>query len=137
VIPIRLPSLRERTEDIPLLAQHFLERVAARTGRRFDGFSDEAVGWLLKHRWPGNVRELENVVERAATLARGLLVTLADLSTEFVSPQGTEPALRPTLNELESQYIRRVLAETKGDKVAAAKILGISVRTLQRRFKDV
>jgi DNA-binding NtrC family response regulator len=137
VIPIRLPSLRERTEDIPLLAQHFLEGVAARTGRRFDGFSDEAMEWLLKHRWPGNVRELENVVERAATLARGLLVTLADLSTEFVSPQGTEPALRPTLNELESQYIRRVLAETKGDKVAAAKILGISVRTLQRRFKDV
>jgi DNA-binding NtrC family response regulator len=137
VIPIRLPSLRERTEDIPLLAQHFLERVAARTGRRFDGFTDDAMEWLLKHRWPGNVRELENVVERAATLARGLLVTLADLSTEFVSPQGTELALRPTLDELQSQYIRRVLAETKGDKAAAAKILGISVRTLQRRFRDV
>ena len=137
VIPIRLPSLRERAEDIPLLAQHFLERVAARIGRRFDGFSDDALDWLLKHRWPGNVRELENVVERAATLAPGPLITLADLSTEFVSPEGTEPALRPTLGELESQYILRVLAETKGDKVAAANILGISVRTLQRRFKDV
>jgi DNA-binding NtrC family response regulator len=137
VIPIRLPSLRERTEDIPLLAQHFLERAAASMGRRFDGFSDDAMKWLLKHRWPGNVRELENVVERAATLAHGPVVTLSDLSTEFVSPEGTEPVLRPTLGELESQYIRRVLAETQGDKVAAAKILGISVRTLQRRFGDV
>jgi DNA-binding NtrC family response regulator len=137
VIPIRLPSLRERPDDIPLLAQHFLDRVAARSGRRFDGFSDEAMEWLRKHRWPGNVRELENVVERAATLARGLVITLADLSTEFVSPQGSEPSLRPTLGELESQYIRRVLAETKGDKAAAARILGISVRTLQRRFPDI
>jgi DNA-binding NtrC family response regulator len=137
VIPIRLPSLRERTEDIPLLAQHFLERAAASMGRRFEGFSDDAMEWLLKHRWPGNVRELENVVERAATLAHGPVVTPADLSTEFVSPEGTEPVLRPTLSELESQYIRRVLAETQGDKVTAARILGISVRTLQRMFRDV
>jgi two-component system response regulator HydG len=136
VIPIRLPSLRERTDDIPLLAQHFLDGAAARAGKRFDGFSHDAMGWLLEHRWPGNVRELENVVERAATLARGPLVTLADLATEFVSPEGAEPALRPTLGELERQYIRRVLAETQGDKAAAAKILGISVRTLQRMFRD-
>jgi DNA-binding NtrC family response regulator len=136
VIPIRLPSLRERAEDISLLARHFLERAAASSGKRREGFSEEAMAWLLQHRWPGNVRELENVVERAATLSRGPLITLADLRTEFTLLGAPETALRPTLAELERQYIRRVLEETKGDKCAAAKILGVSVRTLQRRFRE-
>jgi DNA-binding NtrC family response regulator len=136
VIPIRIPSLRERTEDIPLLARHFLERAATSLGKRLEGFSEEALGWLLQHRWPGNVRELENVVERAATLSRGPLIQLGDLRTEFAQAVAAETALRPTLAELEAQYIRRVLAETGGDKRAAAKILGVSVRTLQRTFKD-
>jgi DNA-binding NtrC family response regulator len=136
VIPIRLPSLRERSEDIPLLARHFLERAAAALGKPLEGFSEEAMAWLLQHRWPGNVRELENVVERAATLARGPLVTLGDLRTEFAATGPADPGLRPTLAELERQYIRRVLEETKGDKRAAAKILDVSVRTLQRRVKE-
>ncbi len=135
VIPLRLPSLREREEDIMLLAGHFLERAAAALGKRIDGFDAEATAWLLAHRWPGNVRELENVVERAATLARVPLVTLADLRIEFAAEGPAAGALRPTLAELEDQYIRRVLEETKGDKAAAARILGVSVRTLQRRFK--
>ncbi|HEU4369050.1 MAG TPA: sigma-54 dependent transcriptional regulator [Methylomirabilota bacterium] len=133
VIPVRLPSLRERAEDIPLLAAHFLRRAAASLGKPLEGFDDEATAWLLRHRWPGNVRELENVVERSATLARGPLVTLADLHTEFVMPASGGGATRPTLAELEADYIQRVLEETRGDKVAAARILGISVRTLQRR----
>jgi DNA-binding NtrC family response regulator len=136
VIPIRLPALRERPEDIPLLARHFLERAAAPLGKRLDGFTDEAMAWLLEHRWPGNVRELENVVERAATLARGPLVTLADLRTEFTMSGAAEATVRPTLAELEHQYIMRVLSETGGDKAAAAKILGVSVRTLQRKFRE-
>jgi DNA-binding NtrC family response regulator len=136
VIPIRLPALRERREDIPLLARHFLERAAVPLGKRLDGFSDEAMAWLLAHRWPGNVRELENVVERAAILARGPLVTLADLGTEFTMPGGLEASLRPTLAELEHQYMMRVLTESAGDKAAAAKILGVSIRTLQRKFKE-
>jgi DNA-binding NtrC family response regulator len=135
VIPIRLPSLRERTEDIPLLAQHFLERAAGTLGRRFAGFTEEALAWLTRQRWPGNVRQLENVVERAATLAKGPSITAADLSTDFVSPVGSGAPLRPTLQEVEHQYIERVLAETKGDKSAAARILGVSVRTLQRMFR--
>jgi DNA-binding NtrC family response regulator len=136
VIPIRIPSLRERTEDIPLLARHFLERAATSLGKRFEGFSEEALAWLLQHRWPGNVRELENVVERAATLAQGPLIGPGDLRTEFALASAWETALRPTLAALEAQYIRRVLAETGGDKRAAAKILGLSVRTLQRKFKE-
>ena len=133
VIPVRLPSLRERPEDIPLLAAHFLKRAAASLGKPLESYDDEAMDWLLRHRWPGNVRELENVVERAATLARGPRVTLADLHTEFAAPASGGGATRPTLAELEADYIQRVLEETRGDKVTAARILGISVRTLQRR----
>ena len=82
------------------------------------------------------MRELENVVERAAVLAAGPIVTLADVRTEF-SVEPAASALRPTLDELERQYIRRVLDEVEGDKQAAAKILGVSVRTLQRKEKEL
>jgi len=135
VIPIRLPALRERADDIPVLAERFLRRAAARLGKALDGFAQDATAWMQEHRWPGNVRELENVVERAAVLAAGPVVTLADLRTEFAVTAGAS-ALRPTLDELERQYVRRVLDEVRGDKVAAAKILGVSVRTLQRKVKD-
>jgi DNA-binding NtrC family response regulator len=135
VIPLRLPSLRERGADIILLAAHFLARASESLGKSLDGFDDAATGWLLHHRWPGNVRELENIVERAATLARGTRITLADLYTEFAAPPPVGSTLRPTLAELEAQYIQRVLQETNGDKATAAKILGVSIRTLQRRDK--
>jgi len=134
VLPIRLPSLRERGDDIVLLAQHFLRRGAARSGRRFDGFTDDAIAWLMKQSWPGNVRQLENVVERAVTLAPGTSITAADLSTDFLAAAAPGSQFRPTLEALEREYVERVLAETHGDKVAAARILGISVRTLQRQF---
>ncbi|HEV8441746.1 MAG TPA: sigma-54 dependent transcriptional regulator [Methylomirabilota bacterium] len=132
VIPIHIPSLRERPEDIPLLAEHFLERSSTSLRKHVEGFDEVAAKWLLSHRWPGNVRELENVVERAATLARGPLITQEDLRVDLAPGPLEEPGVRPTLAELEIQYIRRVLAETKGDKRRAAEILGISVRTLQR-----
>jgi DNA-binding NtrC family response regulator len=134
VLPVRLPSLRERPDDILPLAGAFLERAAVSLGKQLDGFDDAASAWLLEHRWPGNVRELENVVERAATLARGPRITLRDLHVEFAAaaPGGGS---RPTLAEIELDYIRRVVAEAGGDKRAAARILGLSVRTLQRKLK--
>jgi DNA-binding NtrC family response regulator len=132
VLPIRIPSLRERPEDIPLLAEHFLKRSAAGMGKEIDGFDEEALKWLHEHTWPGNVRELENVVERAATLAKGRHITRDDLRIEFTPGSSGELGVRPSLAEVESQYIRRVLDEVRGDKRAAARILGISVRTLQR-----
>ena len=135
VIPIRLPSLRERRDDIPLLAQHFLQRAAAGLGKSTLRFSDEAMDWLVKQPWPGNVRQLENVVERAATLTKEAIITAADLATDFGIPGASGDRIRPTLGEIEKQYIDRVLAETKGDKNAAARILGVSVRTLQRMFR--
>ena len=132
VIPIRIPSLRERPEDIPILAEHFLKRAGAGMGKEMTGFDDEALKWLHEHNWPGNVRELENVVERAATLAKGPVITRDDLRIEFTPGSTGELGVRPSLAEVESQYIRRILDEVRGDKRAAARILGISVRTLQR-----
>jgi two-component system, NtrC family, response regulator HydG len=134
VIPIRVPALRERPEDIPLLARHFLERAAGALSKPLDGFDEAAMAWLVGHRWPGNVRELENVVERAATLTRGPLVTMRDLRVEFAGIAGRDSSLQPTLEELERSYIERILEEVKGDKRAAARILGLSVRTLQRKY---
>jgi DNA-binding NtrC family response regulator len=136
VIPIRLPALRERPEDIPLLARHFLREAATRLGKSLTGFTPDALEWLREHRWAGNVRELENVIERAAVLAANATVAVADVRTELAAAP-TAPALRPTLEELERQYIRRVLDEVRGDKQAAAKILGVSVRTLQRKEKEL
>jgi DNA-binding NtrC family response regulator len=135
VIPIRVPSLRERPDDIPLLATHFLEQIAQRLGKRIDGFDAEATAWLLRHRWPGNVRELENMVERAATLTRNPSITFDDLGIQFAADCRIAAGLRPTLADLEDQYVRRVLEETRGDKHAAARILGVSLRTLQRKFR--
>jgi DNA-binding NtrC family response regulator len=136
VIPIRLPSLRERPEDIRLIAEHYLRETAARLGKEVEGFDETALSWMEHHTWPGNVRELENVIERAVVLAHAPRITRADLGTEFTLYETNSP-LRPTLAKLEGQYVRRVLDEVRGDKVAAAKILGISVRTLQRRFKEL
>ncbi len=135
VIPVRLPSLRERPEDIVLLATHFLERSAAALGKRLDGFDEDATAWLLQQSWPGNVRELENAVERAVTLARGVHINVEDLRVDFASPQPVGGRLRPTLAELERQYMQAVLEEAHGDKRAAARILGVSVRTLRRHFR--
>jgi DNA-binding NtrC family response regulator len=132
VIPIRIPSLRERPEDIPLLAEHFLKRASAGMGKELEGFDEEALKWLHEHNWPGNVRELENVVERAATLSKGNIITRDDLRIEFTPGSSGELGVRPSLADVESQYIRRILEEVRGDKRAAARILGISVRTLQR-----
>ena len=134
VLPVRLPSLRERPEDITLLATHFLARATTGLGKSLDGFDEESTAWLLAHRWPGNVRELENVVERAATLAPGPRVTLKDLHVDLAAPE-LAVGRPPTLADLELDHIRRVLAETGGDKRAAARLLGVSIRTIQRKLK--
>jgi len=118
-----------------LLATHFLTRAARALGKSLEGFDESATAWLLVHRWPGNVRELENVVERAATLARGPQITRENLGVEFAA-DAAGGGTRPTLADLEEQYMRRVLDETSGDKRAAARILGVSVRTLQRKLKS-
>jgi transcriptional regulator with PAS, ATPase and Fis domain len=134
VIPVRLPSLRERPEDVPLLARHFLARAAAETGKTITGFDEAAMEWLLAHAWPGNVRELENAIARAVALGKGPMLGLAEVRPLPGLESAVAPT-RPTLAALQADYVERVLAETRGDRQAAARILGVSLRTLQRWVK--
>ena len=140
VIAVKLPPLRERREDIPLLVDHFVARHAERLGRTLREISPEATKSLVERRWRGNVRELENVIERSIVLARGNVLQVADLGEPDEDGLGTSPlelnvAGRPTLNELEDRYIDLVIGECDGDKSKAASVLGISTRTLYRRDK--
>ena len=137
VIPIQLPALRERKEDIPLLAEHFLGRAIAVSGKQVLGFTPETMTILLRHPWPGNVRELENVVERAVTLSAGGTIAPDALLLDASASPPTALTLaqlprRPTLQELTDEYVALVLQETEGDKARAADLLGISKRTLYR-----
>ncbi len=137
VIPIVIPPLRHRADDIPLLADFFLRKAAAANGSRVGGFTRRAMTRLLSGRWEGNVRELENVVERAVVLAQGQWVDEADLpdpgsqTPEEFYAQATRDF--PTLEELEKRYIRLVLEKTGGKKEQASQILGINRRTLYRK----
>jgi two-component system response regulator AtoC len=137
VLTLTIPPLRERREDIPLLAEELLREVKGRAGT----FDEEAMRMLCEHAWPGNVRELRNVVERAALLATGDVITPAELPREEFGG-GAEllgAAMRDawTLDELESRYIREVLRQTRSNYSRAAAILGINRKTLlekRRRY---
>lgn len=135
VIPIHLPPLRERPEDLLLLVEHFLKKYAAASGKAVPEISQEALGLLLKQPWRGNVRELENVIEAAVALAKGPIIDASDL-TPLLSATMEKPSeeLLVTLRELESGYIAKVLERTGGSKKEAAKILGISRKTLYRKL---
>jgi DNA-binding NtrC family response regulator len=135
VIPVELPPLRERREDIPLLAEHFLRKHAQRLGRRIDAMTPAVLERLAGSRWPGNVRELENVIERAVVLASGTTIDAAAVS--FVdpppsAPQGGLPSarLRENVEWAEKESVRRALQEAGGVKKDAAEALGISQRAL-------
>jgi DNA-binding NtrC family response regulator len=137
VVALHVPPLRERREDVPLLAEHFLREYAARADRQIVGFSPQAMEVLLAHPWAGNVRELENVVERAVALAPGSTVEVGDLPEKLVGQPKPGPASaqrrgRPTLEEMTSEYVLRVLEQVKGNKSEAARILGVPRRTLYR-----
>lgn len=136
VVSIHLPSLRERPEDVPLLADHFLRKYASQNNRPVSRISPEAMDLLVRHRWPGNVRELENVLERAATLSGTNLILPEDLPRRLqMEPAQVSLSSIPSrmpLSELEKLYIQKVLEETGGNKKKAADILGIDRRTLYR-----
>jgi two-component system, NtrC family, response regulator AtoC len=143
VVRIRLPSLAERREDIPMLAHHFLQKASSGSPSAVRGLLPETIALLTQYRWPGNVRELENAIERAVSLSHGPLVTPDDLP-EAVRQGSTDDGDgklfqgHPTddaylsLEEVEKRHLVRVLKEMKGNKVKAAKILGIDRRTLYR-----
>jgi len=134
VVVLAIPPLRERREDIPLLAGLFLQEAAQRMGKAIEGFDAEALELLEARSWPGNVRELRNVAERAALLASEPLVTPQTLplegfvsKTEMIAAAGTH---RWSLDELESRYIREVLRTTGSNYSESARILGINRKTL-------
>lgn len=143
VVPITLPSLAERREDIPMLVHHFLQKCAAGTKHAVRGVLPETMALLTDYRWPGNVRELENAIERAVSLSHGPLLTPEDLPNVIRQRASTGGEARHllanshneaslTLEEVEKRHLIRVLKETNGNKVRAAKILGIDRRTLYR-----
>jgi DNA-binding NtrC family response regulator len=139
-VTIHLPPLRERREDIPLLAEHFVKQVHP-AGSQPLRFSSEALGFLENYQWPGNIRELENAVLHAASMSDDVIYP------EHLSAQirGAQKSLRvsetserilpdtwPTLNEMEEKYVDEVLSHTGGNKQAAARILNIDRKTLTR-----
>ena len=141
VVTLRLPPLRERKSDIPLLANHFLDKFS-RGQRRRPMLAEEALNCLLAYDWPGNVRELENCIERAVALGSGPVLHVGDLPTNLQHPQRAAPATavggEPVipLRELERQTILRAVAEARGDKLLAARMLGIGKTTLYRKLKE-
>jgi len=134
-VEIRLPALRERREDIPGLARHFLERHARRYRKTLEGFDEEALQGLLGHPWPGNVRELDHAVERAVLLARDRLVRAADLGLRAVADAAAPPLESLTLDEVERLLIQRALQRHQGNVSDAARTLGLSRSALYRRLE--
>jgi DNA-binding NtrC family response regulator len=132
-LPLRVPSLRERAEDIPVLAEHFLERISADMGRGRMSLSPAATSALAAHSWPGNLRELRNTLERAALLASGSVLEPRDLRFEGSLEDG---AASGTLEDVERQHIERVLREEAGQVERAARRLGIPRSTLYQRIKQ-
>jgi two-component system response regulator HydG len=138
VITITLPDLAERTDDIPLLANHFLERFAKKLRKPVERIGEDAMGLLMDYSWPGNVRELENCIERAVVLAKGAIITAAELPPSVRALQQQEGLRLPvgfTLEALERDAILRTLTHCNGNRAAAAKILGLAERTLYRKIR--
>jgi two-component system, NtrC family, response regulator AtoC len=136
VIPITLPPLRERREDIPFLVQHFVERLAKELQRPLSGVSSEAMSALLSYGWPGNVRELRNVLERGAVVAHGNEIRLADLGLAIPEAGRAVPIGDPlSLEEVEKRHVAGVLRWAGGNVTQAARVLGIDRMTLYNKIK--
>ncbi|MEQ9570351.1 MAG: sigma-54 dependent transcriptional regulator [Longimicrobiales bacterium] len=144
VVPIHLPALVRRAEEIPELARHFLERHQERMGIAIDGIEPDAMEVLLSYPWPGNVRELENVLERALVLTEGPRVTVEDLPHNVRNPShgsmlatdDDDLSVKRRLAELERQLIQRALERTSGNKTQAAELLELSPRALRYKIQD-
>lgn len=144
VVTLKVPPLRDRPEDIPLIASHYLTIFSEQSARMIHGFTPEAMAALRAYSWPGNVRELVNVVERAVALAPGSVVERGDLPEKLAlhAPSAREPcagsgAERLTLAEVMRRYVLRVLEEAGGNKSEAARLLGVPRRTFYRMLARI
>jgi two-component system response regulator AtoC len=138
VVEIRIPPLRERIEDIPLVAKHFLRRIAGRTGCVVPEIEEAALDVLQSYSWPGNVRELENFMEKTMIFNRGEVINLASLPWEVRRNRdgSKDYSLKQATLRLEREYIRKALATTGGNRTKAAKLLEISLRGLLYKMKE-
>jgi DNA-binding NtrC family response regulator len=143
VIELKLPPLRERREDIPLLVEAFLKKCGDARGKAVKGVSEAALAMLMDYAWPGNVRELENVIERAVTLSRGEKISPDDLPPAVQGARGDRRVLDEAaekalpLHEIEKEYIKKILEKTGGNKYQAAHALGIDRKTLYRKLAEI
>lgn len=140
VVPIVLPPLRERKEDIPALVQYFIQRFSAESKRTFTNISEQALKKVLAYDWPGNVRELANAIERAVVLGQPPIIQLEDLPGGIFSTQATDPppsfSYHNTVDEYRREVILKALAEARGNRTAAAKLLGLERSYLQKLLKS-
>jgi two-component system response regulator HydG len=140
VVPVRLPDLKDRREDISLLVFHFLQKFALQHGEPPRRFANDAMRVLMTHAWPGNVRELENAVEHALTMGRGEILLPEDLPVSVTAPERdiVQEAILDdvTLAELERRYILRVFEKMSGHQIKTSRVLGIDRRTLYRRLRQ-
>ena len=140
VIPFNLPPLRERKDDIPLLAKYFVKKYSELDNRSVKGLTDEAIATLVQMTWKGNVRELENIIERAVLMCKEDLISNKDLflSEENKQPNFVTQRIAPSvsLKEMEKEVILNTLDHTNGNRTHAAEILGISVRTLRNKMNE-
>ena len=143
VIELKLPPLRERREDIPLLVDAFLKKCGDARGKQVKGVSEAALAMLMDYAWPGNVRELENVIERAVTLSRGDKISPDDLPPAVQGARGDRRVLDEAaektlpLHEIEKEYIKKILEKMGGNKYQAAHVLGIDRKTLYRKLGEI
>ena len=155
MVPIALPALRDRADDIPLLLEAFRNKYNDRLGKTVTRFSDDAVAAMVRYAWPGNIRELENVVERTLLFAEHECVTLADLPEPLQAPPGAASArpetarvsldtgtaslkeiVRQATEEIERELVVKALETTSGNVTRAARLLGISRKGLQNKMRD-
>lgn len=134
-VAIRVPALRERLEDIPILASQFFERVAMDLGRQHLAISDQTMETLSGYSWPGNIRELKNVIERAVLLSAGETIRPRDLHLEFKEQAATENGPELTLSEVQRQHIQKTLEAERGNVARAASRLGVTRSTLYNKMK--
>ena len=140
VLPVYIPPLRQRPEDIEELANFFLDRFMKETGKQFSGFSQDAIKTMLSYSWPGNVRELQNCIERACVIGKNKLINSDDLFFKSSYVQNTETqerSLKNALNLFKANYIRKVLEENKWNQTETARALDIQRTYLSRLVKEL
>jgi len=140
VIELKMPPLRDRRDDIPVLIKHYLDAFNKEAGKAIKDVDYEAMQSMLAYDWPGNIRELRNTLERAVVLADGEVITIHDLTDKFrtLDVEGvSSSSLRQALDDFERDYVKRSLAESKGNKEATAAKLGIDLATLYRKLKKL